>query len=167
MDAAIRTAQSPPNPRLGPASGEPHVLTAQTATDSTRGFPGGLREQEILLRRRMIINWCDLHLTTIHALTALMTEDHDAIAAGLVELLAAPPGTTPVSGSDRPPAHSLSRDRCPTDATALDRVELALALLGDNNRATASRTLGLPERIVTARLTAGLRILFTPCHGRP
>lgn len=139
MDAAIRTAQSPS------------------------------REREFLDRRRAIITWCDRHLTTIHALTALMTDDPDVVTAGLAELLAAPPAapSAPGDGSRGAPAHRLSRDRCPADATALDRVELALALLGDRDCASVSRGPGMSERMVSARLGAALRVLYTSCDGQP
>jgi hypothetical protein len=114
----------------------------------------------------LIITWCDRHLTAVHALAALMTDTPEVVAAALAEVLSAPQdaAVAPLARS-RPDsgAQLMSREQCPAQAGALDRVEMALGLMGDRTCATAARVLGLPEYVVNARLLAALQALFTPC----
>lgn len=140
--------------------------------------PHGLRAERLLARRRSITAWRDRHSTASQALSALMTEDlrvTDAAPAGLpTEPLAPRPAfgrgdpQRAALASHRaplPPARTAA-DRCPEAASSpLDRVELALNLIGDRTCATVSRTLDLPEHTVTARLRAGLSALFAPCDS--
>ncbi|MDQ0596240.1 hypothetical protein QF037_000585 [Streptomyces canus] len=119
----------------------------------------------------------------IHALSTLMTDDPGVVEAALSEVLTDPADSPAVFGKEegpgfavpaphpappRPaPAHlPAARDRCPDSASSpLDRIELALHLIGDHSCATVSRTLGFPERSIAARLSSGLWVLFTPCDG--
>ncbi|MFJ5613844.1 hypothetical protein ACIQCJ_31270 [Streptomyces sp. NPDC093221] len=128
------------------------------------------RETERLLaRRRSIIIWCDRHLIAIHALSALITDDPVVVEAAMAEVLAAPDSvitTHRTRSSPVPPHVPHIRDRCPeTASVALDRVELALMLIGDQSCADASQRLGVSERSVSVRLNAGLSALFAPCDG--
>ncbi|MFI1105652.1 hypothetical protein [Streptomyces melanogenes] len=121
----------------------------------------------------------------IHALSTLMTDDPAIVEAALSEVLAdpvAPPRVVdegeslgfaaPAPAPHRAPPRSApahlpaARDRCPDSAASpLDRIELALYLIGDRSCATVSRTLGLPERSIAGRLSSGLWVLFTVCDG--
>ncbi|MFF1284534.1 hypothetical protein ACFVY4_27830 [Streptomyces sp. NPDC058299] len=116
----------------------------------------------------------------IHALSTLMTETPGVVDAALAEVLTDPvdspaalgPGEYPAAVPSPPPTRAtrahlpITRDRCPDGASSpLDRIELALHLVGDRSCAAVSHTLGLPERSVAARLRSGLWVLFTPCDG--
>ncbi|MEY9964142.1 hypothetical protein ABIA33_002184 [Streptacidiphilus sp. MAP12-16] len=129
---------------------------------------GDSREEGLLTGRSSIIAWCDRHLTTMHALAALMADEPRVIAAALAELLAEPQDLPAPRRTrrDANPARAVSRDRCPRGASPLDRVEIALDLLGDRTCAKASEVLGLPEYAVAARLRSGLWVLFAPCDRR-
>ncbi len=157
-----------------------------TPDTSRTGTPlCGIEDDKLLTRRRSISDWCDRHLMTVHALSTLMTNDPHVVTAALTELLSAP-GVPPAFGRREDPPAALApqrrtlptlpqsaparlltpRDQCPNDASSpLDRLELALHLIGDRTCATVSKTLGLPEHAVAARLRAGLWVLFTPCDG--
>ncbi|MEU5894242.1 hypothetical protein ABZ835_46785 [Streptomyces sp. NPDC047461] len=119
----------------------------------------------------------------IHALSTLMTDDLGIVEAALSEVLSDPADPPAVFGKVESPGFAVpaphraspgpapahlpaARDRCPDSAASpLDRIELALHLIGDRSCAAVSRTLGLPERSVAARLSSGLWVLFTPCDG--
>lgn len=136
--------------------------------------------ERLLTRRRSVVAWCDRHLTAIHALSTLMTDTPGVVDAALAEVLTDPvdppaapgPGEYPAALPAPSPTRAtrahlpVTRDRCPDSASSpLDRIELALHLVGDRSCATVSQTLGLPERSVAARLRSGLWVLFTPCDG--
>ncbi|TJZ99734.1 hypothetical protein [Actinacidiphila oryziradicis] len=145
--------------------------------------PRDLEDDKLLTRRRSISDWCDRHLMTIHTLSALMMDDPRVVSAALTELLNEPDDPPPAFGRGDPhlaalaprgktlpqptPARLLTpRDQCPNDASSpLDRLELALYLIGDRTCAAVSKTLGLPEHAITARLREGLWVLFAPCDG--
>lgn len=156
------------------------VTTPDTSRSSAR--PLVPEAEEFLARRRSIIGWCDRHLMTVHALSTLMLDDPFVVEAALAELLAEPAGPPPAFDGAAPDLAALApprarpqrapiralppRDQCPDDASSpLDRIELTLALIGDRTCATVSRTYGLPEHTITARLRAGLWVLFAPCEG--
>ncbi|MET9502495.1 hypothetical protein ABZY42_12330 [Streptomyces sp. NPDC006622] len=116
----------------------------------------------------------------IHALSTLMTDTPGVRGAALAEVLTDPVGPPAALGTGEYPAAlptppptraarvhpPVTRDRCPDGAASpLDRVELALHLVGDRSCETVSQMLGLPERSVAARLRSGLWALFTPCDG--
>ncbi|MCZ4124857.1 MULTISPECIES: hypothetical protein [Streptomyces] len=48
----------------------------------------------------------------------------------------------------------------------MDRIELALDLLGDRSCARTSTILGQSEHTVSARLSSGLWVLLAPCGCR-
>ncbi|NEC84857.1 hypothetical protein [Streptomyces sp. SID12501] len=158
------------------------MVTTPGRTRTTDTSPQQHHHQvEVLLaRRRSVVAWCDRHLMAIHALSTLMTDAPGVVDAALAEVLTDPVEPPAVLGlGEYPPALPappppraarahlpVTRDRCPDDASSpLDRVELALHLVGDRSCATVSRMLGLPERSVAARLRSGLWVLFTPCDG--
>lgn len=121
-----------------------------------------------IARQRSILMWCDFHLMTVYNLAPLMTDSPATVASALAEVLADPQNL-----ADRRPCHSrntrafpFSSDRCPDEDTGLDRVELALSLLGQRTSAGVSATLGVPEHAVMARLHSGLTALFAPCDSR-
>ncbi|NUK83632.1 hypothetical protein [Streptomyces lunaelactis] len=119
----------------------------------------------------------------IHALSTLMTDDPGIVEAALSEVFADPVDPPAAFGKEESPSFAVparhrapprpapahlpaARDRCPDSASSpLDRIELALHLIGDRSCDTVSRTLGLPERSIAARLSSGLWVLFTPCDG--
>ncbi|WP_405953635.1 hypothetical protein [Streptomyces phaeochromogenes] len=139
--------------------------------------------ERLLARRRSVVAWCDRHLMAVHALSTLMTDNPGVVDSALAEVLTDPvdpvdppaalgPGDYPAALPAPPPARDtrahlpVTRDRCPDGATSpLDRIELALHLIGDRSCAAVSRTLGLPERSVAARLRSGLWVLSTLCDG--
>lgn len=159
------------------------MVTTPTGTRTADAEPHDSQVERLLARRRSVVAWCDRHLMAIHALSTLMTDDPGIVEAALSEVLTDPVDPPAVFGKDespglavpaphrappRPaPAHlPAARDRCPDSAASpLDRIELALHLIGDRSCVTVSRTLGLPERSVAARLSSGLWVLFTPCNG--
>ncbi|MGP3980857.1 hypothetical protein [Streptomyces sp. KR80] len=125
------------------------------------------RAERLLARQRSIIAWCDRHLAIIHALSTLMMDAPSVGGAAMAELLTEP--DDPLAPRRTRPRHThldavATRGRCPDDASPLDRVELALTLIGDRTCVTASEALGLPEYAVAARLRSGLWLLFAPCH---
>ena len=153
-----------------------------TTPDRTRAAdtsPQELQIERLLARRRSVVAWCDRHLTAIHALSTLMTDDPGVVDAALSEVLGDPaePAAAQDPGAAAPAPHRArsypapphlpaTRDRCPDlAASPFDRVELALHLIGDRSCAAVSHLLGLPERSVVASLRSGLWVLFTPCDG--
>ncbi|MDQ0933613.1 hypothetical protein [Streptomyces turgidiscabies] len=155
------------------------VTTPDTAR-AAAAEPHNPQAERLLARRRSVAAWCDRHLMAIHALSTLMTDNPGVVESALAEALTEPvalavalgPGEYPAAVPSPPPARAarehlpVTRDRCPDGAASpLDRVELALHLVGDRSCAAVSRTLGLPERSVAARLRSGLWVLFTPCDG--
>ncbi|WP_329269759.1 hypothetical protein [Streptomyces sp. NBC_01451] len=153
-----------------------------TTPDTTRAPDTSPRHQaeRLLARRRSVVAWCDRHLMAIHALSTLMTDTPGVVDSALAEVLTDPvdppavlgpgeyPAAVPASPATRAArAHlPVTGGRCPDGASSpLDRVELALHLIGDRSCAAVSHTLGLPERSVAARLRSGLWVLFTPCAG--
>ena len=116
----------------------------------------------------MIITWCDRHLAAIHALATLMTDEPAIVAEAMAEVLAAPPADTCITSRSPWRKHCdrrLSSAQCPVGAAPLDRLELALHLLGNRTCASVSRTLGLPEHIINARLLGEMRILLASCES--
>lgn len=157
------------------------MVTTPGRTQAADASPHQHHQAERLLdRRRSVVTWCDRHLMAVHALSTLMRDTPGVVDAALAEVLTDPvdpppalgPGEYPAAVPSPSPARAtrahlpVTRNRCPDGASSpLDRVELALHLVGDRSCAAVSRALGLPERSVAARLRSGLWVLFTPCDG--
>ncbi|MHA6757985.1 hypothetical protein [Streptacidiphilus sp. PAMC 29251] len=122
----------------------------------------------LIARQHSITRWCDFHLMAVYQLAPLMTDRPAVVASALAEVLADPRNST--GRRTRRPrntrAFPFSSDRCPEEASSLDRVELALGLLGERTSAGVSVMLGVPEHEVVARLHSGLIALFAPCDRR-
>jgi CTP:molybdopterin cytidylyltransferase MocA len=125
------------------------------------------RERELRRRGQLIVTWCDRHLVAVHALATLMTDQPAVVAEAMAQVLAAPDEAC-IAGP-RPwhkhGDHGLPSRQCPADASPLDRLELALYLLGDRTCVAVARALGLPEHVVTARLLGELGVLLAPCDS--
>jgi hypothetical protein len=172
MDEVIRTALSPSREFSVQEPSEPPAPAAPVVSPLDHGSVRQLpalepRERELRRRRQLIITWCDRHLAAIHALASLMTDQSTIVVEGMAEVLAAPDETC--IASIRPwhkeRDHGLSSKQCPADAAPLDRLELALYLLGDRTCVAAARALGLPEHLVNARLLGELGVLLAPCDS--
>ena len=125
----------------------------------------GAPSTALAARQRSIITWCDFHLMAVYRLAPLMTDRPAVVASALAEVLADPRDSSDrhVRRPQSTRALPFSSDQCPTEAAALDRVEMALSLLGQRTSAGVSALLGVPEREVVARLHSALTALFAPC----
>jgi hypothetical protein len=124
----------------------------------------------LIARQRAIITWCDFHLMAVYSLVPLMTDRSAVVAAALAEAFADPRNPTGRHARRPQPNRPLlfSSERCPEEASPLDRVELALNLLGQRTSAGVSAILGAPEHEIVARLYSGLSALFAPYdRGHP
>jgi hypothetical protein len=111
-----------------------------------------------MLLEPSIVTWCDRHLMAMNTLAVLVSDQPGPAATALAETLehSHQPGR-------RSPSRNLFGDRCPEHTTAVERVEVALSLLGPHTGAGIAITYGLPEPAVLIRLHRALVALAAPC----
>ena len=151
MDRTVRTVAS-------------HHLSTLLA--GLRRYAAGrsLRPDAEALLDSSTLLWCDCHLMALTRLTTLITQQPRTVTENAARLVTAPrhratPRTAHVS---RDPLDSSSGKHCPSETNAVDRVELALGLLGERPAGLAT-ILGVPEHAVAARVRHELQVLFEPC----
>jgi hypothetical protein len=151
MDGSIRTVASQ---RLSTLRARLHLTAAR-----------GLRPDAAVLLDYSTLLWCDCHLMALTRLTTLITQQQRTVTKNPTRAPAAPrhraaPRIAHVSPD---PLDSLAGTRCPSETNAVDRLELALNLLGERP-AGLFAALGVPEHAVAARLRHELQVLFEPCE---
>ncbi|MHA6757008.1 hypothetical protein [Streptacidiphilus sp. PAMC 29251] len=108
----------------------------------------------VLVLRPTAMLWCDCHLFAVVRLGAVVGHDVDV-------------GTYSRAREPLPQDQDLETGagtRCPPSISGVDRVHLAMVLLGDHSADTVSAGPPVPEEDLTLRLLHELRLLFEPCQ---
>jgi len=150
MDGSIRTVASQ---HLSTLRARLHL----TAARGRRPDAGVLPDYSTLL-------WCDCHLMALTRLSTLVTQQPRTVTTKVPRAPATPRhrAAPRIADVSRDPLDSSAGTLCPSETNAVDRVELALGLLGERP-ADLPAILGVPEHAVAARLRHELQILFEPC----
>jgi len=124
----------------------------------------GLRPDAGVLLDYSTLLWCDCHLLALTRLTTLISQQPRTVTKNATRAPAVPRhrAAPRIAHVSHDPRDSLASTRCPSETNAVDRVELALSLLGERP-AGLPTVLGVPDHALAARLHHELQVLFEPC----